>query len=212
AVDRDAVDRWARRPQPPEGRKRYRGNLRSSLTGHVTVAWWSDAIGRRHVRVRGFIGPGKAPTPPPLAEIYPGRAVMRRTPAGAEGRVVGAGGRAGSPGGRGGRGGWCGPCHARGLEGETPHPAVLRGPAGQPAWDVAFLPALPDEPATGPHPASGRVLLASHGTCVRRWDLSDGSCRVLWRTRSRGCHDLLPHPDGRPALLAERGRPDVSLR
>jgi hypothetical protein len=212
AVSQDAVARWARRRQPPEGHKRYRGNLRSYQTAHVAVAWWSDAIGRRHVRVRGLVGPGKLPAPVPLAEVYPDRVVMRRTPAGDDLRVVCACGQAGSPAALGWMGEWCGPCHDRRLEGETPHPDVLRGPAGQSARDVAFLPALPDEPTAGPHPASGRVLLASHGNCVRRWDLSDGSCQVLWRTRNRGCHDLLPHLDGRRAVVEERGRSEVSIR
>src|SRR4051794_31556760 len=53
-ADAEAWARWARRRQRPEGTRRWRGTRAGApAAAHVVVAWWTDAIGRRHVRVRG---------------------------------------------------------------------------------------------------------------------------------------------------------------
>jgi hypothetical protein len=198
---------WARRARRwvfPQGTMRFTGSqVGGSPAAHVAVAWWADAIGRRHVRVRGLASPAAPPVVPALAEVYPDRALVRRRGRRADVRVVCACGQGGDPAALGWMGDRCGPCHDRSEEGWVAPADVLVVPDDpSPARDVGFVP--------GPQ-AAGRMLLASHPDGVRCWDLDSGTWRLAWKSR-KGDHDLLPLPDGRRVVVEERGADEVSVR
>ncbi len=91
----------------------------------LAVAWWSDLLGRKHVRMlrrdRLYIGSRVAPLilgtnverPPPLWMVYPEHVCLRATDGAPEAFATCRCGAAGPPESLGWMGDVCGPCHDR---------------------------------------------------------------------------------------------------
>jgi hypothetical protein len=135
----------------PEGFRQWlgaaEGPRREDHRSAVAVAWWTDPLGRRHIRVKGarwsftygregessILCPYEQPRPP-LWMIYP--EFIYLADAGAGERVLAACpcGAAGTPEEIGWMGECCGPCHDRREEGQaTPEPIRLLTPPGR-SW------------------------------------------------------------------------------
>jgi len=172
----------------PEGRKRWRGKRVSDWpVAQMVVAWWTDAIGRRHVRVRGFAH-ARVLDAQPLAEVYPERVVVRQRGGVIDTLAICACGLCGSPPALVWMGERCGPCHDRNAsEGHMVRPidvlCAQEDDSQSPAIDLAFLP-------------DGRTVLANHRHFVRRWDLAAGTTEVLWEAHDSFFQSLIVHPDG----------------
>jgi hypothetical protein len=107
---------------------------RATLVG---AAWWTDALGRKHLRVVGrrlepfnvlrsnLFGPPGDSDWPPLGLVYPDRVVVRSRPRGGGRRevlAVCACGAVGRPEALAWMGDSCGPCHDRREEGQPARP------------------------------------------------------------------------------------------
>jgi hypothetical protein len=180
----------------PEGSKRWRGKRVSNWpVAQLVAAWWTDAIGRRHVRIRGFAHL-QILEAPPLAEVHPERVVVRQR--GKETDVLGVCpcGLCGSLAGLAWMGNGCGPCHDRKIEGSAVEPIdVLHAPNDDPQAPAIGLDFLPD----------GRTLLANDRRFVRRWNLGDGTVETLWEAHDSRFENLVVHPDGERVYSAEWG-------
>ena len=109
----------------------YNANERATLVG---AAWWTDALGRKHLRVVGRrLEPGNCQRNfrfgplgadwPALGLVYPDRVVLRTWPGGGrEVLAVCACGAIGTPEGLAWMGEPCGPCHDRRQEGQSAPP------------------------------------------------------------------------------------------
>jgi hypothetical protein len=183
-----------------EGRRQWSDTQRGD-TARVALAWWTDHVGRRHVRVWGGSsrdGPQPVPTPsrhdprPPLWHVHPERVFYREQEGQGEWRAVCACGVAGPPEAIAWMGTLCGPCHDRREEGQ---PAAEEVPGGGFTHQGAAAPAFS---------ADGRLLAAvlapaADQALVRVHDLAAGSHRDLPATREEP-QALAFSPDG--ALLA----------
>lgn len=129
----------------------------------VTLAWWSDGLDRRHVRVcTPASRPWVSHDYPPVVFVYPAQAITR-----AEGDwsaddlfacACGAVGTAADIAWTGDR---CGPCHDRRLEGHPDLPSTIAD-----GWDhrggaLAFSP-------------DGRTLIGADAGRLTAWDLTTG--------------------------------------
>jgi hypothetical protein len=205
---------WARLTRKrAEGVKRWSGTrVDHFVIAQVKLAWWTDTIGRRHARVGGLAIVEVPSLLPPLVEVYPERAVVRRRNQ-VDVRVVCCCGQAGDPAQLGWMGEHCGPCHDRLQEGHSLPVDIFLGPDSRTGNDLCFLPAGPSGGIdAGPVLGGARELLISHTPEVRLWDLAGGVHLIAWRTRKRGCHDLLPFPDGRRVAVEERHSGALVLR
>ena len=128
----------------------------------VSLAWWTDAVGRRHVRVEGESGrehrgaspplPNNEDPRPPLAHVYPDR-LFRRQRAGVDVWLAAcACGATGLPEALAWMGPCCGPCHDRRQEQDGAH----RAPA--------------DIPTTFTSSTGAETVLLLSG----RWDVGGG--------------------------------------
>jgi hypothetical protein len=181
----------------PEGQRQWLGRP-GAVSAAVGVAWWRDFSDRLHVRVVGahLSGPDRCADGlfgpvvfPPLALVYPERALVRPAPTGGEVLCLcacGAWGEARSLGWMGDR---CGPCHDRGPD--APRPPAAGLDVGPDARDVAVSPA-------------GSLLAAiDGGGLVRTWAVADGTPRGAARTDvGGGVGGLALSPDGRMVAVA----------
>jgi hypothetical protein len=154
------------------------GLVRSALA----VAWWSDHVGRKHVRLLGRRatlgvpelvrlmwpeaprrGAPVAPVPA-LALVYRHFTFLRVQ--GGRRRVVALCrcGVSGEPGAVGWMGDCCGPCHDRRQSGEGEAPAVAGAFAFRPKGRVGALVFAPD----------GHTLLVGAGEQILFWDVAGG--------------------------------------
>jgi hypothetical protein len=145
-------------------------------SGNLRVMWWSDCLGRRHVRVVAVYREGQDGPPwpeitgegPPLFQVYPaaGFAVRREvTPAGL--LVVCPCGATGTPAEIAWMGMECGPCHDRRAAGVLPYrPWEVRLDVGR-SWHTAQMP-----PPI--FVSDGSLLLFDHGSTEYAWDLATG--------------------------------------
>ncbi len=140
--------------QKPEGMHGWHGGKKPDYweaRSQVVVAWWSDRLRRKHVRILG--GHGKtlcarmriqaegigATRLSPLEQVYPGHTA--RMPREASPTLLGLCdcGAVGTPESLGWMGDCCGPCHDRRTEGEAPLPAARPSPASRrSAWAWPF--------------------------------------------------------------------------
>jgi WD40 repeat protein len=150
-------------------------NMREELVGLV-IAWWTDAIGRKHIRfaagdefgVPDLVDPSARPKKraDPLALIYPDVCVLRRSPAGPQWLALCGCGLFDAPAKLGWMGLCCAACHDRREEGIEfiGLRAVLKGHAHQ-ITSIAFL-------------ADGNGLAAAdEGGVWAVWDIRSG-CKL----------------------------------
>ncbi|AWM37258.1 WD domain, G-beta repeat [Gemmata obscuriglobus] len=159
----------------PEGHQMFRGGRGGVPATQVLAAWWTDAIGRKHVVVRGrrvehdeakrLLYKEDLEKRPPLFHAYP-EYVCRRTLNGAEQVVCACGcGAVGTPESLSWMGPMCGPCFDRkeelGPDGlRANFPGVLYGDR-EPLRAVACA------------PDGSRVAAREGDTRVSYWDIVD---------------------------------------
>ncbi len=162
----------------PEGHAEFRGGRRDRYSALVTVAWWTDPLGRRHWRVTGGrlydwhdVWPVRSPFDAhALWHVYPDRLMLLRR---GDREVLGAFcacGAAGPLAAIGWAGDCCGPCHDRREEGLPPLPAV----------DIPLT--LRRHTARVTHlcfTADNRLLSGGSDGRIVLWDLESGASRVL---------------------------------
>ncbi len=154
------------------------GMLRSTLA----TAWWTDHVGRKHVRLLGRRGKLGVPelarlmwpemprrrgplTPVPLlALVYREFTFLRVRDGQRQVRVVCRCGVSGEPGAVGWMGDCCGPCHDRRQSGEAAPPAVAGRFVFRPEGGAQSLAFSPD----------GNTLLVGAGPRLLFWDLAGG--------------------------------------
>jgi WD40 repeat protein len=172
------------------------------------VAWWTDRLGRKHVRVAGArpsnydsdLNVFGLDERPPLALLYPGRTFLRERKGRKTLVAACACGAWGEPRTLGWMGDCCGSCHKRRQRGETipgtdfPARTVLD-------CSAHFLEQLIFTP-------DGRTLLArpKYGDRVFIWDLVTGTSRTHSFARRNRSVDRLSGlalaPDGRTTAIA----------
>ena len=182
----------------PEGWKQWNANARASdLRSALGAAWWTDHIGRPHVRLVGcrigrnlvadLFGPHAAGRPP-LWRVYPEFAFVVVRDGRRAVNVLCRCGAAGTPSELGWMGDCCAACHDR-REAGSPVPVL---------WRIAtFCP--------GPHNSrrhflalspDGKTLALSQAEQLLLWDVHDG--RSLYTLRRSAYLGLLAFaPDGR---------------
>jgi hypothetical protein len=174
----------------------------------VAIAWWSDRLGRKHVRVVG-LGPVSPKwqrrngltyleAPPPLWLVYPQEVHLCERDNGWALSAVCACGAAGAPEALGWTGPCCGPCHDRREMGE----------------DIPLLPGRPTctRARLGTHclecgafSPDGRHLYTIRGEVIRAWDLRTAA-EDTWALSARA-RCLAVSPDGeRLAISTWDGR------
>src|SRR5262249_10621844 len=150
----------------------------------VGLAWWTDRLGRKHLRIVGGHGPNltvrlridEGPRRSSLEQIYP-EAVARVAQGGVV-RLVALRDRrqVGERAALGWRGTRCGPCHDRAEAGEKPVPPLWFRPTREACVSLAFAP-------------DGRSLtgLGAFGS-VWRFDLATGDLRLLAKAGEHACY------------------------
>jgi hypothetical protein len=206
-LERTAAN-WQRCVRPPlrlpAGRQLWTGGRGGLPAAYVSAAWWSDHLGRRHVRVRGLRldwGNQDLVRPTafdawPLWHVYPEHLVLSERAGRKELLAVCGCGAAGPPEALAWMGERCGPCHDRREEGgRAPEgrPTLLRGAAGA-EYRIAFTP-------------DGRELVSLGGGGVFLWDTATGAGRPLRASPSGHAAGFALAPDGATVALAwESGR------
>jgi hypothetical protein len=168
---------WLRIAQEPEGCSMWgqRPDRLLPESGNLRVTWWSDFIGRRHVRVEAVYREGLSATAwptfkegPPLLQVYPEDAfTVRREKISAGLLVVCACGAVGTPTEIAWMGTECGPCHDRRVAGELPTRP----------WDVPtrdFRVVCKTGSRTPVFSPDGTRLLVNDGAAEHEWDLATG--------------------------------------
>jgi WD40 repeat protein len=166
----------------------------------VFLAWWSDAVGRRHLRVAvrraQEVAPPKggagrvfrAQDRPPLWQVYPGRVWLRIRAGRPEPLVWCRCGACGTPEAVAWMGECCGPCHDRREEGlrvpeNGPEQTVLASHSDA-AFGLAFSP-------------DGRTLATGAMDClVKLWDMATGRERRSVIHHQHRVDTLAYSPDG----------------
>jgi hypothetical protein len=168
--------------QSPEGMHGWHGGKKADYwegRSQVAVAWWSDRLRRKHVRILG--GHGKnlctrmrfqiegicAARLSPLEQVYPGHTARLARGDGATAILLGVCdcGAIGPPESLGWMGECCGPCHDRRAEGETSHPPLAFSPEPKITLGLAFS------------PDSRKLAMSQEGLWLR--DLATGSVEQL---------------------------------
>jgi hypothetical protein len=194
----------------PAGRHQWPASTRSR--GHVcavAVAWSTDPVGRKHVRVAGWLGPaerlrhllGPAKRPAWML-VYPDDLYL------AEGTkevvAVCRCGAAGQPADIGWMGRECGPCHDRREAGQAPPGSAspVRSAPPSPGGAVHWLAFLP--------PGDALLTIGSdrggygwpRPLALRRLDLRTGQTTELLAFRGNGAAAAALSPDGGRVVLA----------
>jgi hypothetical protein len=193
----------------PAGRRQWpeSSRARRPVSG-LAVAWWTDPVGRKHVRVAGWVGPADRlrhllgpPKRPAALLVYPEDLYRRE---GAEAVVaVCRCGAFGAPTEIGWMGRECGPCHDRREAGQAPPGSELPWRSAPPSsvgptrW-LAFLP-----------PGDALLTLDEvrgwfgwpHAVALRRLDLRTGQATDLLRFHRTGTEAALS-PDGTRVAVA----------
>jgi hypothetical protein len=167
----------------------------------VAVAWWIDAAGRRHVRVRSAAAVRGRPARPPLPCVYPARLFGRHRDGRTDWLAACGCGVVGPPEALGWMGERCGPCHDRREDRAAPpeRPAFLRCTSER-AVAAAFAP-------------DGRSLAVSEGESVRVWGWARGTSRQVfqggqgWRVS-----DVAFSPDGEALALFDAEGQRLTIR
>jgi hypothetical protein len=179
----DEVGLLARLSVEPEGGRHWLGGPPTDAVADralLRVAWWSDLLGRRHVRVKS--GPCRtgAQAPPPgswdrlaaLSRVYPDVCLDLDRGAGSSPVAQCRCGAVGPPGSLGWMGRECGACHDRRTAGEP----------------------VPDRLWSLPEAASGSLLASPDGGALVRlapdgevsvWDVATGARRLAFRAPAR---------------------------
>ena len=163
----------------PQGQQRWLGGGRGSTPAPlVEAAWWTDAVGRKHWRVRGRrLNWPDQPSPfadHPLWQVYPDRLMLRERDGRRELLGVCPCGAVGPVGAIAWMGERCGPCHDRleeglpGLAG-TDWPPVLRKQASH-ILRLSFG-------------RDGSLVSTSLDGQIVRWNVPDRSGEVLLHRR-----------------------------
>jgi hypothetical protein len=172
----------------PEGWRQWNGQgLRSKATrSAVGVAWWSDFVGRPHLRIVGcrmnlpegyrenFLTAGREQ--PPLTLVYPDHTLFHVRGESTRQIVACSCGAWGEPAEIGWMGERCGPCHDRAEAGEAKPPRtwVLGRPDQN--YSVSAVCFSPD----------GRTLVSGHQIGVMRlWDVETGREQAVFEEPDR---------------------------
>ncbi len=196
--------------QMPAGRRVWSDDGR----GHfISLAWWTDAVGRRHIRIVGenkLRGEESPPLPanedprPPLAHVFPDRLFRRQRDGVDVWLAVCACGATGKPEALAWMGPCCGPCHDRREEqagmprASAETPTLFISPTG--AHTILFSP-------------DGRTLAAADGHhLVRGWDIGTGESRVLLEGDARSkLQGLAWSPEGTQLAVGDMGNSKVFI-
>lgn len=199
----------------PEGYEMFRGGRGGVPATQVLAAWWTDAIGRKHVVTRGrrvehdeakrLLQKAELDERPPLFHAYP-EYVCRRTMGGAEQVVCACGcGAVGTPDSLSWMGPMCGPCFDRkeelgpdGLRANVP--GVLYGDR-DPLGALGALACSPD---------GTRVATREGDNRVSYWDIP-GRARTTVQFSGVRVGDVAFTLDGRRLLAVGMGNPDTRL-
>ncbi len=186
----------------PEGYTMFRGGRGGVPATQVLAAWWTDAVGRKHVVLRGrrvehddakrLLQSADLDTRPPLWHAYP-EYVCRRT-SGAESRIVcGCGcGAVGTPESLGWMGETCGPCFDRKQE---------IGPTGLSANRPGVLYGDRDPlGAVACSPTGDRVAAKEGDNRITYWDIATRT-RTVMKFSDVSPFDVAFSSDGRYLLV-----------
>jgi hypothetical protein len=204
--DADFWTRFARRiRRRPEGRQKWAGSKRGTPVAEVSAAWWTDHLGRCHVRVIGERVEQwrehrdrmlrSSPLPAwPLWRVHPERVLVRTAAGRDELLAVCPCGMVGTPAALGWTGERCGPCHDRAQEGdEDPGlPFALRSDKG-PVDFLAFA-------------ANGRLVSGGLDDLgeVRAWDPASGASEPVRLGRHGWIDRFALSPGGTLAVAGAR--------
>ncbi len=187
----DDVELWQQMRSQPEGARFWRvaGPALFSVEAELVAIWWSDFMGRRHLRLlggsrhQGMELPAPLPSPhrPPLACVYPGACVVASQHRRPRLLAVCDCGAWGPPESLAWMGPHCGPCFDRGAGEWLASPAVL--PAGGSVQGLAFAP-------------DGRLAVWDQWGQLALWDLEAGRPAYLGGS-VRPPGKLAFSPDGR---------------
>ena len=185
----------------PEGWKQWNADARAAdLRSALVIAWWTDYIGRRHVRLvgcriaRNFVadlfGPHAAGRPP-LWRVYPEFAFVVVRGGQRTVNVLCRCGAVGTPAELGWMGDCCGACHDR-RESDDSVPVLWRratfgGPNCENGW-AALSPA-------------GDTLAMTEGERLALWDVPSGQ-PLCTLQRSAFLTHLAFAPDGKTLAVA----------
>jgi len=163
-------------------------------TGFVTLGWWGDALGRKHVRVMTARIDSTSDYPPretpPIAFVYPGQAITRTEGSWAADHLFAcACGAAGTAADIAWTGERCGPCHDRRLEGHLDLPSTIADGWNHEGGPVAFTP-------------DGRGVVGVDGGRLTLGDLTTGRREVADHAPRRHFSGAATSPDGRVCIGA----------
>ncbi len=200
----------------PEGWEMFRGGRGGVPATQVLASWWTDAIGRKHVVVRGrrvehdeakrLLLKEELAARPPLWHSYP-EYVCRRTVAGVEQLVCACGcGAVGTHDSLGWMGETCGPCFDRkeelgaaGLRSNLP--GVLYGDR-EPLGGLGALACSPD---------GDRVAAREGDELVCYWDMRARTPRTVIEFSGGRVTDVALTSDNQRLLVTGMGYPDTRI-
>jgi sugar lactone lactonase YvrE len=185
-----------------EGRLHWNAARGRTPFAHVMLAWWTDRLGRRHVRVLGCPHPAQGPLcqldhpeKAPIWAIYPTRLIERRRDGRADLLAVCSCGVCGSLPGLAWMGDRCGPCHDRREESESVPLCPLQVQVDSTHWgdldDLLFL------------DNGKRLAFRLHGR-LAVWDLETGELSSASASDGLKVFSLTADPDGHHLLIGTK--------